>query len=583
LNWFRLKTPPGDDAKDTEWRFLGTLQCPGLSIEAAQFDSLKREIPRTAAIIDYKRMHQEAWLVFVGGTGTGKSTLFNGFCGAILSLAGVERPKTGGPVAYLHKDSSIPEVFPLEGIRMVKGSGADRPSSGMVDHLIALEHEREEWRHLILVDTPDLDSVELSNRRITEHLLRLSDVVLFVTSEEKYADEVPNAVLGRILKSDKPCFLVLNKARDRHSESEVMRILEGFGISPPNDRLYLIPYVPSPLPEKIQGEPAFQKLRSHVLPQTQGEPFRSRREKELNRLLGELRQESGRMIALLDQEENASRVWLNRLDQIRQSLSTQLVESLQNRYVRESRHQLGQKVRALFARYDLLAGPRRLVREIVLTPFRMLGIGKPQPSKFSKEALEKIRREADYAPVLRTVEKLQVRVLKELSPADPDAPLFQALRNEDLSLAHEEVMSLLAQAFERLDSWLEQTFEDLARGLPTTTKWGIYTTSILWGMLIISMEIAVGGGFSLVDAAIDSALAPFVTRGAVEVFAAQEIRKIARELGERYRQALTAPIQEQHDRYVHCLRAHMAAPDAAAALKAFHATISARAFSLEGR
>jgi len=552
-------------------------------MEAEQLESLKREIPRTAAIFDYKRTREEAWLVFVGGTGTGKSTLFNGFCGAILSLSGVERPKTGGPVAYVHRDSSIFGEFPLEGIRIVRGADGDHPSSGMVDHLIALGHDREEWRRLVLVDTPDLDSVEFSNRRITEDLLRLSDVVVFVTSEEKYADEVPNAVLGRILKSEKPCLVVLNKVRDRHSGSEAIRVLEGFGVPLPNDRLYLIPYIPSPLPEKIRGERRFQELRTHVLSRMQGEPFRTHREKELNRLLSELRRETGRMIAFLAQEENASQAWLNRLDKIRESLSAQLIESLQNRYVRESKHQLGEKVRALFARYDLLAGPRRLVREIVLTPFRMLGIGKPRTSKFSKEELEKIRREADYAPVLRTVEKLQLQVLKELSPADHASPLFKALRSQDLSLTHEEVMRLLAQAFEGLDSWLEQTFEDLARGLSASKRWGIYTTSILWGMLIISMEIAVGGGFSLVDAAIDSALAPFVTRGVVEVFAAQEIRKIARELGERYRQALTAPLHEQQDRYARCLRSHMAPPDAAASLKTFHAAIAERSFPGEDR
>jgi GTPase SAR1 family protein len=582
LDRFLLKTPAQNDAPNWDWRFLGNLQCPGLVIDYAQFETLKGELPKTAAVLNYKRINQDAWVTFVGGTGTGKSTLFNGLCESSLSLAGVERPKTGGPVAYVHKDSSIEEEFPLEGIRIIKESLVKlppQPSSGMVGHLIALGHERQEWRHLILVDTPDLDSVELSNRRMTEDLLRLSDAVVFVSSEEKYADEVPNAVLGRILRSEKPCFFILNKVRDRDSGSDLIRVLEGFGISLQENRLYPVPYIPSPLPEKLQAEQSFQEFRGHLLSAVKGKPFRTHREKDLNGLLNELREGTGRMISLLAQEESASRAWLSRLTEIRESISMELTETLQNRYMQESRQQLGEKVRALFAKYDVLAGPRRLIREIVLTPLRMVGLGKQTRPQFSKEDLQKIRREADYNPVLRAVEKFHIRVLKELSPADGDSPLFHALRKEDLSLTREEVMGLLAQAFERLDSWLEKTFEDLARGIPATKKWGIYTTSVLWGMLIISMEVAVGGGFSIVDAAIDSALAPFVTRGAVELFAAQEIRKIARELGEQYRQALTAPLQEQHDSYVRCLRSVMAAPEAAAGLKTFHAGIPEPSFS----
>lgn len=581
-----IKTPVQNFSLQWDWHILEDLQCPGLAIEAAQFEILKRELPKTAAVFNYKRMKQDAWLVFAGGTGTGKSTLFNGLCESPLSLTGVERPKTGGPVAYVHKDSSMEEDFPLEGIRIIRESGSmtsPQPSSGMVDHLIVLGHEREEWRHLFLVDTPDLDSVELSNRRITEDLLRLSDAVVFVSSEEKYADEVPNAVLGRILKSGKPCFFILNKVRDRGSGSDVIQTLKGFGIFLQEDQLTFIPYIPSPAPEKVKADRSFQEFRSRLLSSMQGKRFRSHRERDLTGLFSELRQETGRMISLLSQEEKASREWLSRLNEMRESLSAELTETLKEQYLRESRQNLGGKVRALFARYDVLAGPRRLIREIVLTPFRMFGLGKKAPSEFSKDALEKVRREADYAPVLRTVEKFHIRVLKELSPADRASPLFHALRNEDLSLTHEETMSLLGHAFEKLDSWLEKTFDDLARGIPATKKWGIYTTSILWGMLIISMEVAVGGGFSILDAAIGSALAPFVTRGAVELFAAQEIRKIARELGEQYRQALTAPIQEQHDRYVRCLRSLVSAPEAVAGLETLHAGIPQPSFSPVGR
>jgi GTPase SAR1 family protein len=553
------------------------LRCPGLTAEASEFAFLKEELPRLTALLRYKRTKPIAWLVFVGGTGTGKSTLFNALCEKPISLAGVERPKTGGPVAYAHEDSSIADDFPLKDInllRVTRGNTPLQPVSGKVGHLVTLAHGREEWRNLILVDTPDLDSVEMVNRRVAGDLLRLSDGIIFVSSEEKYADEVPNSVLARMLKSGKPCFFLLNKVRDHVSGTEVIQTLKGFGISLPERRTWLIPFINSPTPEKVRAEASFQEFREHLLSSMSGEGFRTNRQGELQALFSELRQDTGRMLDLLLRENRASESWLKRLEEIRHTLAAELTETLKRHYMQESRNYLGEKVRGLFAKYDVLAGPRRLIRGILLTPFRILGLGKETRPEFSRETLARIRKAADYGPVLRAVERFHIRVLQELSPADRTSPLFIALREEELTLDKEEILSSLGHAFEELDSWLEETFEELARGIPATKKWGIYTTSILWGILIISMEVAVGGGFSILDAAIDSALAPFVTRGAVEMFAAQEIRKIARELGDRYQKALTTPLREQHDRFAHCLRSLLVPPEAMAGLEKIHMGMS---------
>ena len=106
---------------------------------------------------------------------------------------------------------------------------------------------------------------------------------------------------------------------------------------------------------------------------------------------------------------------------------------------------------------------------------------------------------------------------------------------------------------ERLEHWLENQFETLSQGISWSKKWGIYSTSILWGLLIVAFEIVVGGGFSVLDAAFDSAIAPFVTKGAVELFAYHEIQKVARELARRYQEGLLSVMKEQEKRYEACL------------------------------
>ncbi len=567
------ETPAVEENGIGTWAVVERLRCPGLTREGSEFETLRKDLPLLGAVLRYKRGNRHAWLIFVGGTGTGKSTLFNGLCEKNISLTGVERPKTGGPVAYAHKDSAIGRDLPLQETKLSDLDSAEpaQPVSGAPGRLVIRTHEREEWRHLILVDTPDLDSVELANRRMTEDLLRFSDAVIFVSSEEKYADEIPNAVLARIVKSEKSFFFLLNKVRHRTSGTEVIQTLRLSGISLPGERTWLIPYITPPAPERIIALPAFQEFRNLLLESTSGERFRLHREKELAFLRNELRQGAGRMMVLLLQEDQAAQTWLKRLEEIGNTVSAELTEALRRKYMQESRDYLGEKVRTLFARYDVLAAPRRVIRQILLTPFRMMGLGKETGPRFSREKLAQIRKGADYRPVSRAVEKLHIRVLQELSPADRSAPLFAALREEGLALKDGEILEALDHAFEELDSWLEKTFEDLARGIPAAKKWGIYSTSVLWGIMIVSMEVAVGGGFTILDAAIGSALAPFVTKGAVELFAAQEIRRIARELGERYQTALTAPLREQHDRYALCLRALMPPPEAMAELEILHA------------
>jgi hypothetical protein len=94
----------------------------------------------------------------------------------------------------------------------------------------------------------------------------------------------------------------------------------------------------------------------------------------------------------------------------------------------------------------------------------------------------------------------------------------------------------------------------MARGIPRSKEIGIYSTSILWGGLIVSLEAAVGGGITLLEVVLDSAIAPFVTRGAVELFAYHELQRLGRQLAEKYRQGVYSVIRLQRDRYADSLR-----------------------------
>ena len=120
-------------------------------------------------------------VMLLGGSGTGKSTLFNALAGERLAPVKVTRPTTTAPIAYVHADIPARRLTaypPLQHIHMVR-------------------HRRAGLSGKILVDTPDFDTHQamLEHRHIVLDLLPFCDLVLFVVSPEKYLDQAAWDVL----------------------------------------------------------------------------------------------------------------------------------------------------------------------------------------------------------------------------------------------------------------------------------------------------------------------------------------------------------------------------------------------------
>jgi hypothetical protein len=448
---------------------------------------------------------------------------------------------------------SLERGFPIPGIRVKKASpdaSEERRFTGQAGEILIVEHDRKEISHWILVDTPDLDSLEHDHRRMADDLYLMSDVVVFVTSQEKYADGVPYEFLKTIQKDRKPFFFILNKAGVEMNPGEVSSAFKGHGIRMPEDRFWLFSHLSSAAPEILPegGDfQAFQRAFSTTLsPEAMPRVLREERARKAQ-ILGD---RLDTLLGALKQEQKASEQWLSELDRLFRDSCDAFLKGQQERFSEESRAYLQSEIRNLFAKYDLLARPRRIVTRIISTPLRLLGFGKrPDARKTREETLAKLREKVDLSPVNRMLDQFNRNVLEHLSPQDQASPLYRALRKPDILMTQGEVKERLWKEQERLLAWLQETFESLSQGIPKHKEWGIYSTSVLWGIFILSMEAAIGGGLGFLDAAVDSLLAPFVTKGAVELFAYGELQKVARELAERYQQGLLSVIQEQRDRY----------------------------------
>ncbi|HWF82449.1 MAG TPA: GTPase [Streptosporangiaceae bacterium] len=117
-------------------------------------------------------------VVLAGGTGSGKSSLFNRLAGADFSTVGVTRPITKDAHACIWDDAGSGAL--LEWLAVPQRNRYSRASAlGGADPGLA---------GLVLLDLPDHDSVMGSSTGQVDRLVSLADVMIWVLDPQKYAD-----------------------------------------------------------------------------------------------------------------------------------------------------------------------------------------------------------------------------------------------------------------------------------------------------------------------------------------------------------------------------------------------------------
>jgi GTP-binding protein EngB required for normal cell division len=130
----------------------------------------------------------------LGGTGVGKSSLMNGLARSEIASASHRRPHTDRVLVYRHRSSVL-------------------PSSILHTHVPWKEHVHgaDAVSQIILCDLPDFDSLQELHRQYVKDFLEHLDLLVWVVTPEKYADERFYSFLNEVPKSRENFLFVVNK------------------------------------------------------------------------------------------------------------------------------------------------------------------------------------------------------------------------------------------------------------------------------------------------------------------------------------------------------------------------------------
>ena len=167
-------------------------------------------------------------VALAGGTGSGKSTLFNALAGANFSPAGVMRPTTKHSHACVWGVEGAAPL--LDWLNVQRRHRYARAS--------ALDEGEASLTGLLLLDLPDHDSVVTGSAALVDRLVKMADMLVWVLDPLKYADaSVHRRYLVPLAGHAAVTTVVLNQAdtltpeQAADCESDLRRLLDTEGLT----------------------------------------------------------------------------------------------------------------------------------------------------------------------------------------------------------------------------------------------------------------------------------------------------------------------------------------------------------------
>jgi len=142
----------------------------------AEIDALLGDLDR-----QLERIDTAAVITLVGATGAGKSTLLNALAGRTVAEEGVDRPTTRRPTIYAPPEADVSEL-----LAAVAAAAPEVVGDGTT--LVVRHSSPGPWAGHVLVDAPDINSIDRSHRAVVTALVERSDVLVVVLHHQSVVE-----------------------------------------------------------------------------------------------------------------------------------------------------------------------------------------------------------------------------------------------------------------------------------------------------------------------------------------------------------------------------------------------------------
>jgi GTP-binding protein EngB required for normal cell division len=203
-------------------------QSDQLSAQAAQLRLAASLVRNTVGPYLEDQCVKPLHVTVVGGASAGKSTVVNMLTGSAGAEATAQAGFTRHPIAYIDSSAEAEQPFPpsyrdfLGPLRYLKTPTPANLDEDVyqVRRLPADPHFRFLLKDFIVWDCPDMTTYAAAGyyTRLLE-ICGLTDVLVYVASDERYNDMVPTRFLELLLQAGKPVVCVLTKVRKQEADS----------------------------------------------------------------------------------------------------------------------------------------------------------------------------------------------------------------------------------------------------------------------------------------------------------------------------------------------------------------------------
>ncbi|AFM27304.1 GTPase [Desulfomonile tiedjei] len=484
-------------------------------------------------------------LCFMGGTGTGKSTLFNSVVGRAISEVGTRRPFTFNAVILVNESW-------LETLKTCPFLSQD-----IADARIVVDSGTHPYNEIV-IDTPDYDSIQLSNKRIAEDYFIIADLMVFVTSQEKYADLAGRRITEMAREWNKQTIFIMNKVVSETAYKDFTGMLAANGFTQVPLRVERV----EPAPQFIPGLRERKGFAEVFAPP------------DLNQLELIRKQEIGRLkeqtVESIHAFQSSLEAHVRRVDSVtvqirdmQKNVSEEMEAQLDALVTEDVQAKIQQRLQGLLRKYDVLFVPRMMVRNAILGVFgslaKIFGDSYPEGAQSTEkdirnEDLEQARSAVRLRPLESAIADLNFRIARLLSADRSLQDLRSAAQTGVPRLGTVEIGELYDKAFPGIEHLLEEEFNRFKDGLSRKDELKLYSSYTAWALFIITAEIVMGGGFTLLDALLNTVIVPFIPKWMVNLKVLDVLRDIGERVDRNHRAVLEGILEKQANLYVELFR-----------------------------